>query len=615
MAKLKSRGLALAHVDIEAEPAAVRSLAVGPIPALRLMSPRGAIIASHDGFLSAEELSHWLDENLGHAAAEPPALLTETQPPDAKEVGQLIDEFKEADPLLREAALRRLAPHPKLAVTGVSAALEKGNLATRLTALELLGQWHAPLVGLDPWRPESFTPERRKALAVWTASVLTAGKSAAVAPPTDNEIQSALADMRRLADLPEADAEALCERLARFHDAILPQAIAEWRTATSDVAKQRLLTLRYRLVASDLVMLTWPGGLARLASPDPAIRHKAAAALVERATADDQRLLLELFKDPDPLVREISLRGLQHVSPGQTGGKLAELLDDPDPNVRAAVLKQLAEDPAADMAAKVAAYAAREKDPDLLVHALRYLKGMPRPDSVKAAIGLLKHPNWQVRAEAVDALSGLASDQKLAAGLKSDAADALSKMMDDPEPFVISRVFHGLIDNQTDVPADRLVQAAKKHPELTADVVSLLLARWHSTSTKDLDVLRTFFKQPDPSIRAAILSGLHGSIAQQFSGEIIDSLSDKSPAGARGGGAAAVQGGGNRAGKPRSNRNGEQSANLGEKLPEAVAPVEEPSVLSQLLSALGSPKAKTGKPAKSSEPPPVAAPMIRRSNG
>jgi len=598
VAKLKSRSLSLAHVDIEAEPTAVRSLAVGPVPALRLMSPRGAILAAHDGFLSADELLQWLDENLAHSSTEPPAILTETQPPDAKEVVALIGEFRQPDPLLREAALRRLAPYPKLAVAGVSAALEKGNLETRLTALELLDQWHAPLAGLDPWRPDSFSESRRKTLAAWIASVISAGKSPALAPPSPQEIEAAAAEIDRLADLPDADADALCERLARFHAALLPQAIAAWKAATSDRARQRLLTLRYRLVASDLVMLTWPGGLARLASGDAAVRHKATEELVERSTADDQPLLLELFKDPDPLVREISLRGLQHVSPGQTGGALAALLDDPDPNVRAAVLKQLAEDPAADLAAKVAAYAEHEKDPDLLVHALRYLKGMPRPDSLKAAIVLLKHPNWQVRAEAVDAVSRLAADEKLTTALRAEASSKISELTDDPEPFVISRVFHGLIDNGADVSADRLVKAANKHPELTADVVSLLLGRWHSTSAKDIDVLRAFVKQPDPSIRLAILSGLRGDHAAEFSTEIIESLSDKSPAVREAAARLLFKAAANALENARSNR----SAIPGDKAPEAsleeTKTVEEPSLLSRLFSAFGGSKAKSAKPAK-----------------
>jgi HEAT repeat protein len=593
--KLKARELALVHVDIEAEPAAVRTLAVGPIPALRLMSPRGGIIASHDGYLTADELAHWLDENLEHVATAPAALLTDTQPPDLKEVSELIGQFKQSDPLVREAALRRLAPHPKLAAAGVSAALEKGNLATRLTALELLDQWHAPLAGLDPWRPESFTKSRQKALDAWATSVATAGKTATVAPPTTKELEAAAAEIGRLADLPDGDAEALCERLARFHAALLPRVIAEWKAATSDRAKQRLLTLRYRLVASDLVMLTWPGGLARLASSDASVRHKAAQELVERATADDQSLLLELFKDPDPLVREISLRGLQHVSPGQTGGELAKLLDDPDPNVRAAVLKQLADDPSAELAAKVAAYASREKDPDLLVHALRYLKGMPRADSVKAAIGLLKHPNWQVRAEAVDALSGLAGDQHLGAALQAEAAGAMSDLMDDPEPFVISRVFHGLIDHQINVEADRLEKAADKHPELTADVISLLLGRWHSTSAKDLVVMRTFFKKPDPAVRSAILAGLSGEHAEAFSDEIVASLGDKSPEVRTAAANMIFKAAEHFLEAARSNRSNSGPAVV-------VETKEEPSVLSQLLSAIGSPKStksENGEPSES----------------
>lgn len=589
--KLKTTGLAMVHVDIDAEPAAVRTLAVGPIPALRLMSPRGAIIASHDGYLSADELSHWLDENLEHTAAAPPAILTNTQPPDAKEVGELIDEFKQSDPLLREAALRRLAPHPKLAAAGVSAALEKGNLATRLTALELLDQWHAPLTGFDPWRPETFTHQRQEGLDVWAARVAKAGKPEPAAAPTAKELASAAAEIDRLAELPDADAEALCERLARFHAALLPQVIADWKAAATDRARQRLLTLRYRLVASDLLMLTWPGGLARLASAESSVRHKAVAELVERASADDQPLLLELFKDPDPLVREISLRGLQHVSPGKSGGALAVLLDDPDPNVRAAVLKQLAEDPSDEFAAKVAAYASREQDPDLLVHALRYLKGMPKPESVKAAIGLLKHSNWQVRAEAVDALSGLAGDEHLGAALQSEATGAMADLMDDPEPFVVSRVFHGLIDHRIEVDADRLEKAADKHPELAADMISLLLGRWHSTSPKDLAVIRTFFKKPDSSVRAAILAGLNGGQAEPFADEIVVSLGDKSPEVRAAAGNIVFKAAESILERERSERS---NANLG----EIAEPVEEPNAVARLLSALGVPKAKESKPSE-----------------
>jgi len=100
--------------------------------------------------------------------------------------------------------------------------------------------------------------------------------------------------------------------------------------------------------------------------------------------------------------------------------------------------------------------------------------------------------------------------------------------MDDPEPFVVSRVFHGLIDNRIDVAADRLEKAADKHPELAADMISLLLGRWHSTSPQDIAVLRTFFKKPR-SRRAVGNSGrTDGDHAEEFSEEIVASLGDQS---------------------------------------------------------------------------------------
>ncbi len=215
---------------------------------------------------------------------------------------------------------------------------------------------------------------------------------------------------------------------------------------------------------------------------------------------------------------------------------------------------------------------------------------MPRADSVKAAIGLLKHPNWQVRAEAVDALSGLSADEHLGPALRSDASAALADLMDDPEPFVISRVFHGLIDNRIDIEADRLEKAADKHPELTADVISLLLGRWHSTSPKDVVVLRAFFKKPDSSVRAAILAGLNGGQAEAFSAEIVASLSDKSPAVREAAANLLFKAAGNILEAARSNRTVDQKAG---EVPE---PREESNIVSDLLSAIGSPKVSKNDP-------------------
>ena len=81
-----------------------------------------------------------------------------------------------------------------------------------------------------------------------------------------------------------------------------------------------------------------------------------------------------------------------------------KLLADPEPNVRAAVLKQLEEKPDASIIPKLADYLKTEKDADLLVHAIRFLRAAGGAPAVRALIPLLHHESWQVRAEACEAL-------------------------------------------------------------------------------------------------------------------------------------------------------------------------------------------------------------------
>ena len=136
------------------------------------------------------------------------------------------------------------------------------------------------------------------------------------------------------------------------------------------------------------------------ATPIRALRRQAAEELAKLAGDDEKPLLLELFADTDPLVREISLRGLQHIGGKEASAALVKLLGDPEPNVRAAVLKQLEESPNAAMVPAVVKYLKQEKDPDLIVHGIGFLRAAKGAEATNCLISLLKHESWQVRAEA-----------------------------------------------------------------------------------------------------------------------------------------------------------------------------------------------------------------------
>src|SRR5262249_55486812 len=144
------------------------------------------------------------------------------------------------------------------------------------------------------------------------------------------------------------EGRALRERLARFGKLLLPEVYARLKDTVSDDVRERLTALRYRLVESDTLARAWPGGVERLAAPEPETRLRAADGLAERAAPPDEALLIELFSDPAPLVRELSLRALMQAGGSNANSALLRLLDDPEPNVRAAVLKQLGEGPEED---------------------------------------------------------------------------------------------------------------------------------------------------------------------------------------------------------------------------------------------------------------------------
>ncbi len=149
----------LVEIDVDKSPDDARLLAVGPLPALRLVTATGRIVVKADGAMSADDLVAWKLEKHYDAVAVvlPSELALDDVPLDAAGVTRLITTFRSREAAVREAAIRRLIPHAALAALPVVEAFTEGPLAARLTALDLLREWKAPLEGIDPWRPETLT--------------------------------------------------------------------------------------------------------------------------------------------------------------------------------------------------------------------------------------------------------------------------------------------------------------------------------------------------------------------------------------------------------------------------------------------------------------------------
>ncbi len=381
------------RLDADRDADTIHNLSIGPVPALRLLSPNGQMLAWRDGFMKAEELAAWLDAHSPAAPEAPPADLAASGAPDAAAVARLVDELIDRDPILHQAAARRLAPYPDQAAPAVVASFAAGNLRQRLAARELLLSWKAPVGKLDPWEPAAITPAAIDELKRWSAQ-----KHQPPGPPslTGADLEIARHDIAAMLQTTDpAEVESARERLARFGQALLPEVYTALGAATTDRERERLTALRYRAVATDALALRWPGGFDRLSAADAQTRHQAVEDLGARLTPDEAPLLMELFSDSDPFVRESSLRLLQSMGGETVSAGLVRLLRDPEPNVRAAVLKQLTESPDPRMVPEVARYVSTEKDVDLIVHAIRFLRELKGKAARDCLTSLLTHESWR----------------------------------------------------------------------------------------------------------------------------------------------------------------------------------------------------------------------------
>ncbi len=514
------------YLDVDDSPRDARSLGINAVPALRVLNVAGRVVASHDGYMASADLAQWLSGQLPVATAVTPPGLRKDGPLDAKTLHELIDQLRGREALVKEAAIQRLAAEPKLAAPAVVTLFAEGALSERLAALELLDGWRAPIRDLDPWRPETITLQRLEALRAWARRMSDAPASMPAQLP-DDVLENARRELIRLVQADrDAEAEIVRERLARLGPSLLPVVAGELQQAATDRDRERLTALRYRLAAPTRLALEWPGGFDRLASTDAPTRQQAAEELASRAQADASALLRELFSNPDPLVREISLRTLRKVGGEEANEALMSLLGDPEPNVRAAVLKQLTEQPSPKLIPRLAEYAAAEQDADLLVHAVRALRAAGGKDALGALSRMTGHDAWQVRAEVAEAIGEvLIESGNLPRQSRADAYVTLLALLKDPDGFVTSRAMTSLDHADVSLVTEPLVQAALDHPEMAGSLIEMLTRRGGDAEQTGT-YLRKLLSAKHASIRAAAIEHFCRVLPRQSEKELLTALGD-----------------------------------------------------------------------------------------
>ncbi len=154
-------------VDIDEEVALAKEWQVGAIPAFRILGIDQEVAASNEGFGGLKKLQAWLAENFDSANPKTQRLLREDKPIDSKVVVELIAMLRDRRPANRKLIADRLAKNMELSAGPLVKVLSQGNLSQKISALEILEKWSAPIAGIDPWEPESINEERLAILGDW----------------------------------------------------------------------------------------------------------------------------------------------------------------------------------------------------------------------------------------------------------------------------------------------------------------------------------------------------------------------------------------------------------------------------------------------------------------
>jgi len=503
------------RLDVESNAEDAHSIGIVGLPALRAMTPVGEVVEKQEGYIAGEALETWLESAREKANKAWPggAALAAEGALSAETVTALIALLGHRGSEVRAAAVDRLARDPEGCAARVVEAFFEGSLAVRLSCLEILETWEAPVAGADPWRPRTVE-EAAEHIEAW----LSAGEFA-LALPSRAEID---ADFRALIEGDAERARGAMARLARIGPDLIGEVRERLAAENRDAPRERLTLLRYRLVLPPRLVRERPALLLALAST--VARERASA--VERIAAeggDLEAFFIELFSDPDPLVREVALRGLRRTAGSRANEALAGLLADPQPNVRAQVLRELAEAPSAAAVGILASYVKSEKDDDLVAHAVRSLAAVKKPAAVKVLVPLGGHRSWQVRADVAEAL-GASRYWGPPYRLRPDAAGALLSLLGDDDPFVVSKAMDAVEGSNVDAVV-QLAEVAERFAQLAPRALEVMATNAR-TRGKAVQYLRGFTDHEKADVRAAALTALVTCTQSNISAQLETAFGD-----------------------------------------------------------------------------------------
>ncbi|MFO0914513.1 MAG: HEAT repeat domain-containing protein [Pirellulales bacterium] len=497
------------HVDVDQQPEVAERLEVNALPGLRILSAVQTVAASRDGYLEPAELQAWLSENRANADPRLHQVLFQTGAPDDSETRELITLMAQRIPTLRTAAIDRLSAHPSRTAAAVTQAFGAGNLGQQLSALEILGRWHAPIADFDPWRPETLTSDGMEKLIGWSRAKMEAESNSSAAGAEQQAEPRAVLDPAAVRDLlkrmgaasPE-ERPAILSQLVANSDEVLLQvnSMLAASDGMSDAQRESLREVKYAVQSSSQLRLQHAGLIAALARLDAAVHRQAAIGVSSAAEVVDQPLLDELIGDTDAMVREAAVRAMGRLGLLKFPDRLSRVLKDTSTNVRMATLQALADSADEKSLQTVCDYLRQETHEDLLVRGVRYLSSQKGGKSVHEVWGqLIKSPSWRVRAAVLEAVKA-AGDGRSRSGMLGEStdtdfpaelSDGVIAAVNDSDEFVVQRAYLALPFVLTTQNAEQLARLLTDHPDRYEQMIAGMESYRRAETLKPLTKLAT----------------------------------------------------------------------------------------------------------------------------
>ena len=435
-------------VDVDQDPEVAELLEASALPGIRVIGLDEKVIASREGYSPVKQLQEWLDSKQNEANPKIQRVLYEQGQPTKQDIAELIQFLAHRSPSIRAAASDRLIRNRSLVADEMIQTLKTGRLIQKLTALQVLAAWKAPVQYIDPWNPDSINDVSLQSTVDWLKDQEQELPAATESDPgSARTLDDQALSHDLLKKLLNSESDALMIQAISLGESMLPE-LRERLAHASDFDDQQQMILRellYRLLASEQTRLQQSSLLVALASLNGETHRAAAEKLIESSTQQDQMLIDELSNDPNPIIRELTIPKQQEFGALEDPDRLTRLLADKNPSVRTAILRELSENKNAKSIQTLVDYIQKETDEDLLVYATKTLGTISGKQAAQQAlIQLTRNASWRVRAAAIDAIGGtinssspysLETNEKVS----KEAAEAVIAGLQDADPFVVSR--------------------------------------------------------------------------------------------------------------------------------------------------------------------------------